>query len=116
MRHRKKKFTLDRPSGERRALARKLALAFVRHGRLETSDAKARFLRGFIEPLITSARTGDLHARRLAAAALGNRAAAEAMLKRAAAYKDRPGGYTRMTRLPVHRAGDRSRRVLIEFV
>lgn len=116
MRHRKRKFTLSKTAAQRRALARKLAISLVAHGKLRTSAAKAQFLRAYVEPLITKAKAGDLHARRTAVAALGNKAAAAALLRRAEAYRDRPGGYTRLTKLPQTRQGDRTRLVQIEFV
>lgn len=116
MRHRKRKFTLSKTSAQRRVLARKLAIAFVTHGRLQTSRAKAQFLRRTVEPLLTKAREGDITARRTVLRSLGNREAASALLKRAEAYRGRPGGYTRMTRLPRSRAGDRSQQVVVEFV
>lgn len=115
MRHRKRKFTLDRPAGERRALARKLAISFIRSGRVSTSGARARFLRSFLEPLVTTAKGGDLPARRRVAAALGNRAAAGELLRRAEGYRSRPGGYTRLTKLPYRRAGDGTPLVTIEW-
>lgn len=116
MRHRHATKTLSRTAAGRRALARKLAIAFVTHGGVQTSPARAAFLRAFVEPLITTARKESLFSRRRVIAVLGNRDAADLLVKRAQAYGDRPGGYTRVTRLPNSRSGDRSRRVLISFV
>lgn len=117
MRHRKAKMTLSRTSAERRTLARKLAISFVTRGRIQTTHARARFLRSFVEPLITAARTGDLTARRRSLAALGNhRPAVAQLLKRAETYRGRSGGYTRISKLPIRRAGDAAPLVLIEFV
>ncbi len=116
MRHRKRKFTLDRPADERRALARKLAISFIRSGRVSTSSARAKFLRSFIEPLVTTAKVGDLSARRRVTAALGNREAAGELLQRAEAYRARAGGYTRLTKLPYRRSGDGTVLVQMEWV
>lgn len=116
MRHQRKKFTLSKTTAQRRVLVRKLAISFVTHGKVQTSAAKAQFLREYVEPLVTKAKAGDLPARRALVAAFGNRAAAGALLKRAEAYQTRPGGYTRITKLPQARAGDRTHLVLLEFV
>mgnify|MGYP001611070095 FL=1 len=116
MRHRKKGATLSRTASARGVLARKLAISFLTHGRIETTHARARFLRSFVEPLITTAKPGDLSARRGILAALGDRAAVVKLLQRAEGYRDRPGGYTRISRLRVRRKGDGSQQVLIEFV
>lgn len=116
MRHRKKGFTLSRTAAARRVLARKMAISFVAHGRIQTTPARARFLQSFVEPLITVAKAGDVTARRRVASALGNRAAVASFLKRAEAYRSRQGGYTRATKLPKRRAGDGSELVILEFV
>lgn len=117
MRHRKVTLTLSRTSGARRTLARKLAISFLTRGRIQTTYARARFLRSFMEPLLTTAKTGDLTARRRSLAALGNnRSAVAQLLKRAETYRGRSGGYTRISKLPIRRAGDAAPLVLIEFV
>lgn len=116
MRHRKKKLTLSKTAGKRRELVRKLAVAFVAHGSLRTTEAKARYLRRFVEPLVTTAKGGDLAARRMVTAALGNRSAATELLRHAQRLRERTGGYTRTTKLPAARAGDNAPQVLIEFV
>lgn len=116
MRHQRKKFTLSKTAAQRTALVRKLAVSFVTHGKVQTSAAKAQFLRSYVEPLITKAKTGDVSARRALVSALGNRAAAAVLLKRAAVYRTRPGGYTRITKLSLVRAGDRTHLVMLEFV
>jgi large subunit ribosomal protein L17 len=116
MRHRKSKITLSRTPAERRALARKMAIALFEHGKIETSQARARFLRRFAEPLITKAKVSSLESRRYLIAALGNADAAARVLERAKHYEHRPGGYTRVTRLPKRRAGDSMDLVQVEFV
>lgn len=116
MRHRKAKFTLSRTPAERRALERKLGIALITHGKIATTPARAQFVRKFVEPLVTTAKSRSLASRRSVIAALGNREAAMVLWKRAETYGNRPGGYTRMTRLPMRRGGDRAPQVLIEFV
>lgn len=116
MRHRKSKITLSRTAAARNELRRKLAISLLTHGKIETSGTKSKFLQQFVEPLVTKARKGDLGARRLAIRALGNRDAAQKLLTRAANYRERAGGYTRVTKLPGRRPGDGAERVLIEFV
>lgn len=116
MRHRKKKITLSRTPAERKALQRKLAIALFEKGKIQTTAPRARFLRRFAEPLITTAKPGTLASRRAVIAALGNARAAGAVLERAQKYQNRPGGYTRVTRLPKRRSGDSAPLVQIEFV
>lgn len=116
MRHQRQKFTLSKSAAQRKALVRKLAISFVTHGKLQTSAAKAQFLRAYVEPLITKAKKDDVSVRRTLVRALGNRTAAVALLKRAEAYRTRPGGYTRITKMAHARAGDRTHVVLMEFV
>lgn len=116
MRHRKSKITLSRTAGERNALARKLTIALFEHGKIRTTVARARFVRRFAEPLITKAKPGTLTARRQVIAALGNVPAARNVLERAKQYETRNGGYTRVTKLAAHRAGDGTPMVLLELV
>lgn len=116
MRHQKKKITLSRTPAERKALARKMAISFFEHGKIQTTATRARFVRQFAEPLITKAKPGTLEARRYLIAALGNRRAAGLVLDRAKQYEGRAGGYTRVTRLPKRRSGDGAPLVQLEFV
>lgn len=116
MRHRKATVKLSRNASARRALARKLAMSLVSNGYVQTTAARARFVQSFVEPLITTAKASDLTARRRIASALGNRAAVAGFLKRAETYRARSGGYTRVTKLPLRRAGDGSALVRLEFV
>ena len=95
---------------------RNMATALFRHGRIETTTAKAKELRPYAERLITLAKRGDLHARRLAARRIQD----HAVLGRLFAdigpkYNDRPGGYTRILKLG-HRQGDAADMALIELV
>lgn len=116
MRHRRAKVTLSRTTAERRHLARSLAQALLKRGSIQTTPAKARFLRSFIEPLLTTAKAGDLSSFRRVYSALGDRGSADSLKRRAEQYRARPGGYTRLTRLPHRRRGDGSPMVQIAFV
>ena len=73
MRHRKKGRKLQRTASHRRAMLRNMATSLFRHERIETTTAKAKELRPYAERLITLARRGDLHARRLVARKIQDR-------------------------------------------
>ena len=64
MRHNKRGRKLSRKTAHRKALMSNLAVALITHKKIKTTDAKAKELRMFIEPLVTFAKRGDLHARR----------------------------------------------------
>ena len=80
MRHGKKGRKLSRTASHRKATLRNMATSLFRHGRIETTTAKAKELRPFAERLITLARRGDLHARRLAAQKIQDRQAFAAII------------------------------------
>ena len=106
MRHRAKARQLSRTASHRKALLANLATSLFRHDRIETTEAKAKELRPYAERLITLARRGDLHARRLVERRIKDREVTHRLFaelgKRFAA---RPGGYTRIVKLG-HRPGD----------
>lgn len=116
MRHRKKGRHLGRTAEHRRAMLRNMASSLFLHGRIETTTAKAKELRVFAEPLITKAKRGDLHARRLVARDIQN---GEVLTKLfgeiGPRYLERPGGYTRVRHLG-HRSGDAADMAIIELV
>jgi len=116
MRHNRKKVTLGRETGPRRALIRSLAENFVLHGAIRTTKAKARALRSVVEPLVTKAKRNDLAGRRAIVRVLYTDAAVKKMMNDIGPkYKDRTGGYTRMTKI-APRANDAAEMVRIEFV
>ena len=116
MRHRKKKATLGRESAQRKALMRSLADSLVLHGSIKTTLAKAKALRGVIEPLITNTREGDLTAVRKAKRFLYTDKAIKKLVEEIAPqYKNRNGGYTRVTKLGT-RKNDAAEMGRIEFV
>src|SRR5256885_13473384 len=109
MRHRAKARQLSRTASHRKALLANLATSLIKHDRIVTTEAKAKELRPFAERLITLARRGDLHARRLVERRIKDRAAAEKLFKELGPrFAPRPGGDTRIPQLGP-RAGARGR-------
>lgn len=91
-------------------------MSLVEHGAIETTEAKAKELRPFVERLITKARSGTLHARRLAAADVPNRRIADKLFgELGPRFASRPGGYTRILKLG-HREGDGADLARIELL
>ncbi|MBU0661415.1 50S ribosomal protein L17 [Patescibacteria group bacterium] len=115
MRHNKKKATLGREAAPRKALFRNLAESLVLHGGIQTTRAKAKALRGVIEPLVTKAKRGTLADRRAIAEVLYTQDAARLMMELGKKYIDRPGGYTRIVSVG-DRPQDGADMVRIEFV
>lgn len=116
MRHRKNGRKLNRTASHRRAMLRNMATSLFLHERIETTTAKAKELRPYAERLITLAKRGDLHARRLAAAKVRDRAVVGKLFDEIGPrYSDRPGGYTRILKLGA-RKGDAAEMSLIELV
>ncbi|RMH11968.1 MAG: 50S ribosomal protein L17 [Gemmatimonadetes bacterium] len=116
MRHRKKGRNFSRTASHRRAMLRNMATSLFRHGRIETTTAKAKELRPYAERLITLAKRGDLHARRLAARKIQDREVLGRLFEDLGPrFAERPGGYTRVLKLG-HRKGDAADMALIELV
>ncbi|RMH60283.1 MAG: 50S ribosomal protein L17 [Zetaproteobacteria bacterium] len=116
MRHRKHRGSLGLPSGHRRAVLANLAAALLQHGRIETTEAKARAVRPYVEKLITLGKRGDLHARRQALAKLHHRQVVDRLFADVAPlYAERPGGYTRIIKTG-YRAGDAAPMAVVELV
>jgi large subunit ribosomal protein L17 len=106
MRHRAKGRQLSRTSSHRRALLNNMATSLFEHGRVVTTEAKAKELRPFAEKLITLARRGDLHARRLVERKIKDRETLSRLFSEIGPrFAARPGGYTRILKLG-HRDGD----------
>ena len=106
MRHRAKGRQLSRTSSHRRALLNNMATSLFEHGRVVTTEAKAKELRPFAEKLITLARRGDLHARRLVERRIKDRETLSRLFSEIGPrFAARPGGYTRILKLG-HREGD----------
>jgi len=116
MRHQSAGRKLNRNSSHRVALARSQATALFRHGRIKTTLTKAKNLQPYVEKLITTARGGDLHARRLVAREIQDvEILRKIMDDIGPRYADRAGGYTRIYRLG-HRRGDATQEAFIELV
>ncbi len=116
MRHRKKGRGLSRSPSHRKALLRNMATSLFRHERISTTTAKAKELRPYAERLITLAKRGDLHARRLAGRRIADREVLGKLFDDLGPrYTERPGGYTRILKLGT-RKGDGADMALIELV
>lgn len=116
MRHRKHHGSLGLVSGHRRALLSNMATSLIKYGRIETTQAKARAIRPYVEKLITLGKRGDLHARRQALAKLRHRSAVDQLFNDVApAFAERAGGYTRIIKTR-QRVGDAAPMAIIELV
>lgn len=116
MRHRKSGRRLGRDSSHRKALFRNMVTSLMQHERIQTTDAKAKELRGFADRMITLGKRGDLHARRQAAGFLRDQAVTSKVFGELAdRYRERPGGYTRVIKVG-HRVGDAAPVSIVELV
>ncbi|MFY9457316.1 MAG: 50S ribosomal protein L17 [Candidatus Spechtbacterales bacterium] len=116
MSNRKRGRKFGRMRDQRHALLRSLAQALVLHGKIVTTEARAKELRSFIEKIVTKSRTGTLYARRSNAKNFKDKAAQVKIISDIAPrYKDRNGGYTRIIKR-VPRRTDSAKMAVIEFV
>ena len=116
MRHNKKVNHLGRKSEHRKALLANLASSLILHKRIETTTAKAKALRVYIEPLITKSKTDSTHSRRIVFSYLKNKYAVSELFREVAPkVGDRPGGYVRVLKIGF-RQGDAAEMAMIEFV
>lgn len=116
MRHNVKHRKLKRTASHRRALLINLSISLILYKRIRTTVAKAKELRGFIEPLVSKARVGDLHRLRLVMDTLKHKDAVKELLSVVIpAVGDRPGGFTRVIKAG-KRLGDAAEMAIIEFV
>ncbi len=116
MRHRAKGRQLGRTREHRRALLANMATSLFLHGRIVTTVAKAKELRPMAEKLITLARRGDLHARRLVERRIKDKTASGKLFKEyGPRFAARPGGYCRIIKLG-HRVGDGADTARIELL
>ena len=116
MRHKKSGRKLGRKAAHRKALMSNLASALINHKKIKTTDAKAKELRMYIEPLITLAKRGDLHARRQVLKKIKNKTIVRELFENVGPlFSNRKGGYTRITKLGF-RDNDCAPISLIEFV
>ena len=119
MKHGRKGSKLNRTSSHRKAMMSNLASSLIIHKQIKTTDAKAKALRGYVERLVTYAKKGELHGRRLILKSIkgsNNKSIANILIHEVAPmYADRNGGYTRIIKL-ANRKNDNSLVSLIEFV
>jgi large subunit ribosomal protein L17 len=116
MRHRKAGRQLRRTSEQRLALLRSLAVSLIEEEAIVTTEAKAKELRPFVERLITKAKSGTLHDRRLAMRHVRKREAADKLFREIGPrFSARKGGYTRILKAG-HRKGDGADLARIELI
>lgn len=116
MRHRKSGRRFDMPTSQRMAMFRNIATAVLANGSVETTEARAKEARRFVDRMVTLGKRGTLHARRQALAFLYDKHVVEELFGAIAErYEDRPGGYTRVIKLG-QRKGDASYMARIELV
>ncbi len=116
MKHRVAGRRLGRSSGHRRALFRNLVTDLLRYEKITTTEAKAKEVRGLAEKMITLGKNGGLHSHRQALSFILDKKVAEKVFAELAPrYAERPGGYTRITKLGP-RLGDGAAMVQLELV
>ncbi len=115
MLHGNKKKQLSRGRNQRNALIKSLIVSLVKHEKMTTGTIKAKVLKPYIEKLITKGKEGTLAAHRLIASRVGPVTASKIVKVLAPRYKDRNGGYTRVTKLKT-RLSDSMKMSQIEFV
>ena len=115
MRHRRSVKKLGRNASHRKAMLANLTTTVLDKERIQTTDAKAKVARRYVDRMITLAKRGDLHARRLLISRLACSETAHSLITHVAPhFKERKGGYTRVLRLG-HRRGDAAPTALLEF-
>lgn len=115
MRHHNANRKFGREKNQRAALLRSLAESLALRGKIKTTEPKAKELRPYIEKLVTLGKKQTLASRRLLEGRIGRAAARKIAGELAAAYRERAGGYTRITKLAPRRT-DASPMAIIEFV
>lgn len=116
MRHGNKNNALGRKKAHRDALMSNMAISLIAHKRIETTLAKAKALRRFVEPLLTKSKADNTHSRRVVFSYLQNKDAVSALFRDVAPkIAARPGGYTRILKMG-NRTGDAAEMALIELV
>ena len=116
MRHRKSFNHLGRTSSHRKAMLSNMASSLIMHKRINTTDAKAKALRMYVEPLLTKAKEDTTHSRRVVFSYLQDKFAVTELFREVSGkIADRPGGYTRVIKLG-KRLGDNAEMAMIELV
>lgn len=115
MRHSQKTKTLGREKNVRNALLKTLAVSLIRDGKIKTTMVKAKVIKPIVERLVTHAKSGTVSARRVLNAKVGVTSAKILLTNIGPKYKNRQGGYLRITKLD-DRKGDGAKLAQIEFV
>ncbi|MFD0964925.1 50S ribosomal protein L17 [Pseudofulvibacter geojedonensis] len=116
MRHGKKVNHLGRKTAHRKAMLANMACSLIEHKRINTTVAKAKALKQFVEPLVTKSKSDTTHNRRLVFSKLRQKDAVTELFREVATkVADRPGGYTRIIKLG-NRLGDNADMAMIELV
>ncbi len=116
MRHGKKNNHLGRTASHRKAMLSNMASSLIEHKRINTTLAKAKALRTYIEPILTKSKTDSTHSRRVVFSYLQNKEVVTELFRDVAPkIADRPGGYTRIIRTG-YRLGDNAEMCMIELV
>ncbi|HRO38734.1 MAG TPA: 50S ribosomal protein L17 [Flavobacteriales bacterium] len=116
MRHGNKNNALGRKKAHRDSMLSNMACSLIEHKRIETTLAKAKALRIFVEPLITKSKEDSTHSRRIVFSYLRSKEATAALFRDVAPkVAERPGGYTRIIKLG-NRLGDAAELAMIEMV
>lgn len=117
MRHGNHKYKLGVKPQHRKALVQGLAMELIIHGKIRTTEIKAKAIKPFVEKLVTLAKNDTIANRRLAFTKLNNKEAVSALFANVAPkFKQRPGGYTRILKLSEGRLGDGAKEAFIAFV
>lgn len=117
MRHYKKGKRLGTDASHTKAMKKSLVAALLENDRIKTTELRAKEIRGDVDRVITWAKKGDLHSRRLAIAKVGDKELVRELFEKVeqGMFKDRPGGYTRIMKLG-YRKGDNAKIVIMELV
>ena len=116
MRHHRSGKKLGRDSAHRKALYANLTASLIEHGRIRTTETKAKAVRPIAEKIVTLGREGTIHARRQVLAYIRSQEVTHKLFSEVAPrFKDRPGGYTRIVKLGP-RQGDSAPMAYLEFV
>ena len=116
MRHGKKFNHLGRKTAHRKSMLANMACSLIEHKRINTTVAKAKALRQFVEPIITKSKSDTTHNRRLAFSVLRDKYAVTELFKEVSVkVADRPGGYVRIIKLG-NRQGDNAPMAMVELV
>lgn len=117
MRHGKKDNHLGRTTAHRGAMLSNMASSLILHKRISTTLAKAKALRGYVEPLLSKSKNDTTHSRRTVFSYLQNKESVKELFDDIASrIATRPGGYTRIIKIGEKRLGDNSQMCLIELV